>query len=111
MRLLDVGCGWASLLVHAAEHYGVRATGVTLSAQQQAYGLARVEALGLADQVEIRLQDYRELTDEPFDAVASIEMGEHVGEHDYRSTPPGCTPCCSRTAGSCCSRCREGQPG
>jgi cyclopropane-fatty-acyl-phospholipid synthase len=83
MRLLDVGCGWASLLVHAAQHYGVRATGVTLSAQQRAYGLARVEALGLADQVEIRLQDYRELADEPFDAVASIEMGEHVGEHNY----------------------------
>jgi cyclopropane-fatty-acyl-phospholipid synthase len=83
MRLLDVGCGWASLLVHAAQHYGVRATGVTLSAQQRAYGLARVEALGLTDRVEIRLQDYRELTDEPFDAVASIEMGEHVGEHNY----------------------------
>ena len=61
----------------------MRATGVTLSAQQRAYGLARVEALGLADRVEIRLQDYRELNDEPFDAVASIEMGEHVGEHNY----------------------------
>jgi cyclopropane-fatty-acyl-phospholipid synthase len=83
MRLLDVGCGWASLLVHAAQHYGVRATGVTLSAQQRAYGLARVDALGLADRVEIRLQDYREIADEPFDAVASIEMGEHVGEHNY----------------------------
>jgi cyclopropane-fatty-acyl-phospholipid synthase len=80
---LDVGCGWASLLVHAAQHYGVRATGVTLSVQQRAYGLARVDALGLADRVEIRLQDYREIDDEPFDAVASIEMGEHVGEHNY----------------------------
>jgi len=83
MRLLDVGCGWASLLVHAAQHYGVRATGVTLSAQQRAYGLARVAALGLEDRVEIRLQDYREIADEPYDAVASIEMGEHVGEHNY----------------------------
>ena len=83
MRLLDVGCGWASLLVHAARHYGVRATGVTLSAQQRAYGLARVETLGLTEQVEIRLQDYREIADEPFDAVASLEMGEHVGEHNY----------------------------
>ena len=83
MRLLDVGCGWASLLVHAAQHYGVRATGVTLSAQQRAYGLARVAALGLDDRVEIRLQDYREIADEPYDAVASIEMGEHVGEHNY----------------------------
>ena len=83
MRLLDVGCGWASLLVHAAQHYGVRATGVTLSAQQRAYGLARVAALGLDDRVEIRLQDYREIADAPYDAVASIEMGEHVGEHNY----------------------------
>jgi cyclopropane-fatty-acyl-phospholipid synthase len=69
--------------VHAAQHYGVRATGVTLSAQQRAYGLARVAALGLDDRVEIRLQDYREIADEPYDAVASIEMGEHVGEHNY----------------------------
>ncbi len=88
MRLLDVGCGWASLLVHAAQHYGVTAIGVTLSAQQRAYGLARVEELGLADRVEIRLQDYRSIgndssTAQPFDAVASIEMGEHVGEQNY----------------------------
>jgi cyclopropane-fatty-acyl-phospholipid synthase len=83
MRLLDVGCGWASLLVHAAQHYGVTAVGVTLSAQQRAYGLARVEAAGLADRVEIRLQDYREIPDQPFDAVSSIEMGEHVGQDNY----------------------------
>ncbi|MHA6622648.1 class I SAM-dependent methyltransferase [Pseudonocardia sp. DLS-67] len=83
MRLLDVGCGWASLLVHAAQHYGVTAVGVTLSAHQRAFGLARVRDLGLQDQVEIRLQDYREIEDEPFDAVASIEMGEHVGEANY----------------------------
>jgi cyclopropane-fatty-acyl-phospholipid synthase len=88
MRLLDVGCGWASLLIHAAQHYGVRAVGVTLSAQQQAYGLARVRALGLTDQVEIRLQDYRAIAtdsgpDDPFDAIASIEMGEHVGQDNY----------------------------
>ncbi len=83
MRLLDVGCGWASLLIHAAQHYGVTAVGVTLSAQQRAFGMARVAALGLADRVEIRLQDYREITDEPFDAIASIEMGEHVGQDNY----------------------------
>jgi len=88
MRLLDVGCGWASLLVHAAEHYGVTAVGVTLSAQQRAYGLERVEAAGLADKVEIRLQDYREVGadgsgDQPFDAISSIEMGEHVGQDNY----------------------------
>ena len=85
MRLLDVGCGWASLLVHAAQHYGVHAVGVTLSAQQRDLGRDRVAALGLADRVDIRLQDYRELgpEDGPFDAIASIEMGEHVGEGNY----------------------------
>jgi len=83
MRLLDVGCGWASLLVHAAQHYGVTAVGVTLSAQQRAFGMARVKALGLTDKVEIRLQDYREIPDQPFDAIASIEMGEHVGQGNY----------------------------
>jgi cyclopropane-fatty-acyl-phospholipid synthase len=83
MRLLDVGCGWASLLVHAARHYGVTAVGVTLSAQQRELGLARVAELGLADRVEIRLQDYREIPDAQFDAVASIEMGEHVGQDNY----------------------------
>ena len=88
MRLLDVGCGWASLLIHAATHYGVTAVGVTLSAEQRAFGMARVEALGLSDRVEIRLQDYREVgtdtsPDQPFDAVSSIEMGEHVGQDNY----------------------------
>jgi cyclopropane-fatty-acyl-phospholipid synthase len=83
MRLLDVGCGWASLLVHAATHFGVTAVGVTLSAEQRAFGMARVDALGLKDRIEIRLQDYREIPDPPFDAISSIEMGEHVGQDNY----------------------------
>jgi len=83
MRLLDVGCGWASLLIHAAQHYGVKAVGVTLSAEQRALGQKRVRELGLQDRVEIRLQDYREIPDEPFDAISSIEMGEHVGQDNY----------------------------
>jgi cyclopropane-fatty-acyl-phospholipid synthase len=90
MRLLDVGCGWASLLIHAAQHYGVTAVGITLSAQQRDLGVARVRELGLADQVDIRLQDYRALSlgegtgqVRPFDAISSIEMGEHVGEANY----------------------------
>jgi cyclopropane-fatty-acyl-phospholipid synthase len=88
MRLLDVGCGWAALVIHAAQHYGVSAVGVTLSAQQRELGLRRVAELGLADRIEIRLQDYRELAagasgDGPFDAVSSIEMGEHVGQDNY----------------------------
>jgi cyclopropane-fatty-acyl-phospholipid synthase len=88
MRLLDVGCGWGSLILYAAEHYGVRATGITLSGQQRAFITARVAERGLADRVEVRLQDYREFGELPeatatFDAVSSIEMGEHVGEQQY----------------------------
>jgi cyclopropane-fatty-acyl-phospholipid synthase len=83
MRLLDVGCGWAGLVIHAARHYGVHATGVTLSARQRELGLARVAEYGLAGRVEIRIQDYREIADPPFDAIASVEMGEHVGQSRY----------------------------
>lgn len=83
LRLLDVGCGWGSLSVHAAREYGAHVVGVTISAEQKAFVDARVRSLGLEDQVEIRLQDYREIPDGPYDAVASIEMGEHVGEDNY----------------------------
>ncbi|MFN2561654.1 MAG: class I SAM-dependent methyltransferase [Jatrophihabitans sp.] len=85
MRLLDVGCGWGALILHAAEHYGVHATGVTLSQQQRDFVAKRIADRGLTERVEVRLQDYRELaeTGETFDAVSSIEMGEHVGEGQY----------------------------
>ncbi|RSD17074.1 SAM-dependent methyltransferase [Amycolatopsis eburnea] len=83
MRLLDVGCGWGSLLVHAAKHHGVHAVGITLSAEQLQHVRARLAQHDLEDRVEVRRQDYRELPDAPFDAVASIEMGEHVGEVNY----------------------------
>lgn len=83
MRLLDVGCGWGSMIIHAAKHYGVHATGVTISAQQREHILKRIEAEGLTGRVEVRLQDYREVRDEPFDAISTIEMGEHVGESNY----------------------------
>ncbi|MBA8823154.1 cyclopropane fatty-acyl-phospholipid synthase-like methyltransferase [Saccharopolyspora lacisalsi] len=79
-RLLDVGCGWGSLILYAAQRYGVHATGVTLSRQQADHVRRRVEQLGLRGRVEVRLQDYRELDDQPYGAVASVEMGEHVGE-------------------------------
>lgn len=82
-RLLDVGCGWGSLVLFAAEHHGVHAVGVTLSGQQRDHALARVAEAGLAGMVEVRLQDYRDIDDHPFDAVTSIEMGEHVGEENY----------------------------
>jgi cyclopropane-fatty-acyl-phospholipid synthase len=88
MRLLDVGCGWGSMILHAAAHYGVHATGITLSAQQRDFIAARVADRGLADSVEVRLADYREFGALPssqhaFDAISSIEMGEHVGEDQY----------------------------
>jgi cyclopropane-fatty-acyl-phospholipid synthase len=82
-RLLDVGCGWGSLLLHAAEQYGVHATGMTISAQQHEFIRNRVAERGLGESVEVRLQDYRDLTATDVDAVASIEMGEHVGERNY----------------------------
>ncbi len=89
MRFLDVGCGWGSLSLHAAQHYGVTVTGVTLSKEQRAFTLDRVRERGLGDQVEIWLQDYRDIGDAPFDAVASIEMGEHVGEGNYPTYAAG----------------------
>jgi cyclopropane-fatty-acyl-phospholipid synthase len=79
MRLLDVGCGWGGMVMHAAEHYGVQAVGVTLSQPQVEYARAAAAAAGLADRVEVRLQDYRDVADGPFDAVSSIGMVEHVG--------------------------------
>lgn len=82
-RLLDVGCGWGSLAIHAARHYGAQVTGVTLSAEQRSFILARLDEHGLAGQVEVRLQDYRDLDDEPFDAIGTLEMGEHVGAANY----------------------------
>lgn len=83
-RLLDVGCGWGSMVLHAAREYGVHATGITLSAQQRDFVVDRVARLGLTDRVEIRWQDYRELDGSgAFDAVSSIEMGEHVGAGNY----------------------------
>jgi cyclopropane-fatty-acyl-phospholipid synthase len=79
MRLLDVGCGWGSLVLHAAARYGVRAVGVTISLEQADLARRRVAAAGLEDLVEIRVQDYRDVTDGPYDAIASVGMAEHVG--------------------------------
>ena len=84
--LLDVGCGWGSLVCHAAEHFGARVTGVTLSRQQYEYVSKRVAQAGLGDRVTVRHADYRELggtVDGTFDAVSTIEMGEHVGDDEY----------------------------
>ncbi|QNG19769.1 class I SAM-dependent methyltransferase [Rhodococcus triatomae] len=79
MRLLDVGCGWGSMVLHAARHHGVDAVGITLSGEQLELARRRVADAGLSDRVEIRQQDYRELDDAPYDAISSIGMSEHVG--------------------------------
>ena len=96
-RLLDVGCGWGSFAIHAAREHGVSVTGITLSPAQAELARERVAAAGLRDRVEIRIADYRELADEPFDAIASVGMAEHVGVEQidvyartlYRMVKPG----------------------
>lgn len=79
-RLLEIGCGWGGLAIHAAKHFDVSVTGVTLSERQAELARERVEAAGLAEKVKIELRDYRELADsETFDAIVSVGMSEHVG--------------------------------
>jgi cyclopropane-fatty-acyl-phospholipid synthase len=80
-RVLDVGCGWGSFAMHAAERHGVRVVGITLSEPQAELARQRMAERGLSDRVEIRVQDYREADDGPFDAVSSIGMVEHVGSN------------------------------
>jgi cyclopropane-fatty-acyl-phospholipid synthase len=79
MRVLDVGCGWGSMLIHAARHHGVHGVGITISGAQADLAAKRVAEAGLADRIQIRLQDYRDIDDGPFDAISSIGMFEHVG--------------------------------
>lgn len=84
MRLLDVGCGWGAMAIHAARHYGASVVGVTLSEPQQRYAIEQAKLAGVSDLVEFRLQDFRDIHDGPYDAVSSIGMSEHVGR---RSLP------------------------
>jgi cyclopropane-fatty-acyl-phospholipid synthase len=79
MRLLDVGCGWGGMVLHAAQHHGVQAVGITLSPSQQERAAKRIAAAGLEDRIEVRVQDYRDIDDGPYDAISSIGMFEHVG--------------------------------
>jgi cyclopropane-fatty-acyl-phospholipid synthase len=79
MRLLDVGCGWGAMAIHAAKEYGANVVGVTLSEPQQRYATERAKLAGVAELVEFRLQDFRDVKDGPFDAISSIGMSEHVG--------------------------------
>ncbi len=98
MRFLDIGCGWGSLSLHAASAFDAQVTGVTISKEQKAFIDARIAERGLGDKVEIRLQDYREIDDPPFDAVASLEMGEHVGERNYATYAATLARCASGDA-------------
>src|SRR5277367_661631 len=82
MRLLDVGCGWGGMVMHAAREYGVKALGVTLSAQQAAWGQAAIEREGLSGLAEVRHLDYRDVLETGFDAVSSIGLTEHVGKQN-----------------------------
>ncbi|MFJ8108232.1 class I SAM-dependent methyltransferase [Streptomyces sp. NPDC096132] len=84
-RLLDVGCGWGSLALHAAQHYGVDVVGVTVSTEQAYAARERIAGAGLSHRIEIRVQDYREVDDGPYDAISSIGMAEHVGTAGYRA--------------------------
>ena len=97
MRLLDIGCGWGGMILHAAAHHGVRAVGVTLSRRQAELAEKRAAEAGLAGKVEVRYQDYRDVDDGPYDAISSIGMFEHVGlrqlavyfERCFELLPPG----------------------
>jgi cyclopropane-fatty-acyl-phospholipid synthase len=97
-RFLDIGCGWGGLIMHAAEHYGVDATGITLSQNQAAYAKELIAESGLADRCRVEIRDYRTLTTgDAFDKIASIGMVEHVGlthlpvyfDSAYRALKPG----------------------
>jgi cyclopropane-fatty-acyl-phospholipid synthase len=85
MRLLDVGCGWGSLAIHAATQHGVSVVGVTVSQEQATLGRHRVDEAGLGGLVEIRVQDYRDVHDGPYDAICSVGMSEHVGSTQLRA--------------------------
>lgn len=83
MRLLDVGCGWGGMVLHAVRNYGVKAIGVTLSREQAEWGQAAIEELGLAGSASIRFSDYRDVTETNFDAISSIGLTEHIGLANY----------------------------
>jgi cyclopropane-fatty-acyl-phospholipid synthase len=80
MRLLDVGCGWGGMVMHAAREYGVRALGVTLSKQQAEWAQKAIAEAGLSELAEVRHLDYRDVTEQGFDAVSSIGLTEHIGK-------------------------------
>ena len=100
-RVLEIGCGWGALAEMAATEFGAEVVGVTLSTEQLAYGQQRMAQAGVAQQVDLRLQDYRDIQDGPYDAICSIEMIEAVGRaywpsyfsHLHRLLKPGGKAC------------------
>jgi cyclopropane-fatty-acyl-phospholipid synthase len=112
-RVLDVGCGWGAFVMHAAERHDVRAVGITLSASQAQLARERVQEAGLADRVQIRLADYRDLAGERYDAIASIGMVEHVGSEQidlYARQLAALLPQGGRLLNHGISRLRHGDP-
>jgi cyclopropane-fatty-acyl-phospholipid synthase len=112
-RVLDVGCGWGSFVLHAAREHGVRAVGITISPAQAKRARERVAQAGLGDRVEIRLADYRDLRGERFDAIASIGMVEHVGAgqiDEYARTLAGLLDPGGRLLNHGIARLRHGLP-
>lgn len=85
MRLLDVGCGWGGMVLHAVKNYGVTAIGVTLSQQQALWGQQAIADAGLDNVAQIRFSDYRDVPESGFDAVSSIGLTEHIGRANYPS--------------------------
>ncbi len=85
MRLLDLGCGWGGMVRHAAQHYGVKALGVTLSREQAGWAGQEIKRQRLDDLAEVRFSDYRDVPEGDFDAVSSIGLTEHIGVRNYPS--------------------------
>ncbi len=112
-RVLDVGCGWGSFAIHAATRHGVHVTAITLSEPQAALARERAAAAGVADRVEIRVADYREMGGERFDAIASVGMVEHVGSVQidaYAATLAGLLGSGGRLLNHGIARLRHGEP-
>ena len=79
-RLLDIGCGWGGLLIYAAQHYGVRADGITLSPKQAEWARECIRKAGLEESCDVMIRDYREIAPEGYDKVVSVSVAEHIGE-------------------------------
>jgi len=84
-RLLDIGCGWGTLVSHAARYYGAQATGVTIAKNQAAFGERRAKDWGVEDRVRILCRDYRDIPEGKYDRISSLEMVEHVGVKNLRA--------------------------